>query len=335
MRVFVTGGSGLLGRHVITALVRRGDSVVALSRSTAGDDALRTIGAEPLRGDLGEEAVLARGVERTDAVVHAAGLVLSDGGWPAFLATNVTPTIAVARACARAKRRLVHISSVAAYGRSTTYDGGAGSVSESFGLDAPVFPGDHYARSKREAELAVWQVADAEGLSAVALRPCVLYGEGDRAFTNRAARLLRRRVAPLIGGGRNVLSVVYAGNVADAVLGSLDRPQVTGAFNVTNDGAITQRAFIEQFAAGLGVKVALLPVPRALAWYGALAWDATLRLLRPAQSMTLLKTAVQFLASDNPYLSGKAERELGWRPATLPADAARRTGAWFRAHPDA
>ena len=330
MKVFVTGGTGLLGRHVITALVARGDSVVALARSNTADAALRTLGAEPLRGDLADAGVLARGVASADAAVHSAAIVLSDGDWSTFLAANVTPTIAMARACARSKRRLVFISSVAAYGRATTYDGGAGSVTETFGLDRPTFPGDHYARSKREAELALWQVVEEEGLSAVALRPCVLYGEGDRAFTFRAARLLRLGLAPLIGGGHNTLTVVYAGNVAAAVLAALDRPRVTGAFNVANDGRITQREFIEQFAAGLGVRVTLLPVPRALASQGTRAVDAVLRRLRPRQSMTLLRTAVQFLASDNPYVSAKAERELGWRPVIAPADAARRTGQWFR-----
>jgi len=135
----------------------------------------------------------------------------------------------------------------------------------------------------------------------------------------------------LIGSGGNAFSVVYAGNVAVAVLGALDRPRVTGAFNVANEGVITQREFVEQFAAGLGVKVVLLPVPRGLAWHGANAVDAVLRRLRPRQSMTLLKSAVQFLASVNPYDSSKAERELGWHPAVAPAEAARRTGAWFRA----
>lgn len=333
MRVFVTGGTGLLGRHVITALVARGDTVVALARSDAADAALRALGADPLRGDLGDAGLLARGVETAEAAVHSAAIVLSDGGWSEFLAANVTPTIAIARACARLKRRLVHISSVAAYGRATTYDSGTGSVSEDFGLDRPIYPGDHYARSKREAELAVWRVADEAGLSAVALRPCVIYGEGDRAFTIRAARLLRHGLAPLIGGGHNALSVVYAGNVAAAVLAALDRPRVTGAFNVANDGRITQREFIEHFAAGLGVSVTLLRVPRRLAWQGARAADAVLRRLRPAQSMTLLKTAVQFLAGDNPFVSTRAERELGWRPVIAPADAVRRTGQWFRAPP--
>jgi nucleoside-diphosphate-sugar epimerase len=296
---------------------------------------LRAAGAEPLRGDLGDPAALDRGIEGTAATVHAGAIILSRGGWPEFHAANVAPTLSIARGCARTGRRLVHISSVSVYGRATTYHGGPGSVSESFGLGAPVFPGDHYARSKREAEQAVWQVAAESGLSAVALRPCVLYGEGDRTFTVRAARVVRLGIAPVIGDGGNAFSVVYAGNIAAAVLGALDRPLVTGAFNVANDGTITQREFIEQFAAGLGVKVVLVPVPRALARHGANAVDAVLRRLRPRQSITLLKSAVQFLAGENPYDSSKAMRELGWRPVVPPAEAARRTGAWFRAPPTA
>jgi len=304
--------------------------VLALSRSDASDAALRAAGAEPLRGDLADAAALERGVAAADAAVHSAAIILSRDSWPEFHAANVAPTLVVARACARSGCRLVHISSVAAYGRTRTYDGGAGSVDESFGLDKPFFPGDHYARSKREAELELWKIATKGGLQAVALRPCVLYGEGDRAFTIRAARLVRLGVAPLIGDGRNLLPVVYAGNVAAAALCALDRPTISGAFNVTNDGAITQREFIDQFAAGLGVKVTVLPVPRALAMFGANGVDTVLRALRPRQSMALLKAAVHFLASDNPYVSSKAEQELGWRPVITPAEAARRTGEWFR-----
>ncbi len=330
MKVFVTGGTGLVGRHVIERLRARGDTVVALARSAPAAAVLRAAGAEPLSGDLADGAALTRGVENADAVVHAAAIVLGRAApWDTFRDANVTPTAVIAGAAARARRRLVHVSSVAVYGRRTTYQGGRGSVDETFGLDRPLFPGDHYARSKREAELAVWAAADAAGLSAVALRPCVIYGEGDRHFTSRVARSLRAGVAPLIGRGANVLSVVYAGSVAAAVLSALDRPSVTGAFNVANDGALTQRAFLEHFARGLGRRVRLVPVPAALARAGAGGADRLLRALRPGRPMTLLKTAVQFLSGENPYVSDKAARELDWRPAEPPAAAVERTGRWF------
>jgi len=330
VKVFVTGGTGLVGSHVIQQLISRGDSVVALARSDAARAHLKELDAEPLAGDVTDPAALRRGVEAADATVHSAGVVLSRGGWDKYHTVNVAPTETIARAAGRAGKRLVHISSVAVYGRRTTYDGGAASVMEDFGLARPLFPGDHYARSKRESELALWKVCEETGLEAVALRPCVIYGERDRTFAIRVARVLRRRIALQIGDGTNRLSVVYAGNVAAAALQALGRPHVTGAFNVANDGELTQRAFLERFAAGLGVKLRVLGVPKGLAWNAARCFDSIARLVRPSAPMATLKTAVQFLSAANPFVSSRAERELGWQPIVSAEEAVERTGRWFR-----
>lgn len=332
MRVFVTGGSGLVGRQVVAALVRRGDTVQALARSDGAAAELRALGAEPVRGDLTNEASLVGAMEGAAAVVHTAAVVLSRRDWTHFHACNVAPTAAVARAAAARGARLVHLSSVAVYGRRTTYDGGAGSVREDFGLERPLFSGDHYARSKREAELAVWEVARETGLAAVALRPCVIYGEHDRTFGVRVAAVLRRTrgVAPLVGGGRHPMPVVYAGNVAAAVLCALDRPGVTGPFNVANDGGITAREFLAAFAEGLGLRLRGVSLPQPLVMGTARAVDAVWGLLRQGSPMATAKAAMQFIANPNPYVSARAERELGWRPVVAPRDAVLRTARWFR-----
>ncbi|HWO89677.1 MAG TPA: NAD-dependent epimerase/dehydratase family protein [Gemmatimonadales bacterium] len=333
MRVFLTGATGLVGRHVAEQLLARGYEVTALVREEGAAAALRDRGVSLLRGDVREHERLARAVREHDATVHAAAVILDRSDWAAYHALNVAPTEAIARAAAAAGRRLVHISSVAVYGRRRTYDGGPASVTEEFGLEQPLFPGDHYARSKREAELALWRVVEETGLNAVALRPCVLYGEFDRTFSPRLARALRRRIAPLVGNGGNVLSVVYAGNVAAAVLAALERSEVTGAFNVANDGSLTARQFVERFASGLGIRPLLVPVPRQPARLAANALDLLLRAVRPGQPLTLLKNAVHFLGSDNPYVSRKAVVELGWRPLKEPAVAAEDTGRWFARAP--
>jgi len=332
VRVFVTGGTGLVGGHTIRQLRARGDAVLALARSEAAARALEALGTAVHRGDIRDPAALERGVATCDATVHAAAMVLDRVGWEAYHAGNVAPTEAIATAAGHHRKRLVHISSVAVYGRRHTYAGGPGSVTEEFGLDHPPFPGDHYARSKREAELALWRVAEATGFEATALRPCVIYGEGDRQFSPRVAWALRigGGFAPLPGGGANTLSVVYAGNVAAAVLAALDRPAATGPFNITNDGAISLRGFLEGFASGLGVRLRPVKVPAGIAWAGARTLDGVVRLVRPQGPMTMLKGAVQFLADDNPYSSARAERVLGWRPVVPPVEAVERTGRAFR-----
>ena len=331
MKVFVTGGTGLVGRHVIAALRERAYGVRALARSDTAAADLRAQGAEPVRGSLGDGRGLGEAIAGSDAVVHAAAVLLSGGSWYAWHAANVVGTETVGRAAARAGARMVYLSSVAVYGRRMTYDGGPGSVDEDFGLDRPSYPGDFYARSKREAELALWRVAEETGLKAVALRPCVIYGEWDRNFAPRVARLVRRGLAPLIGPGDNALSVVYAGNVAAAVLAALDRGDVTGHFNITNDGVVTQRQFLERLAAGLGVPARWIPVPHALAWGGARLWDATVGALAGWAGLLSARSSVQLLASVNPYTSARAQRVLGWRPIVPALDAVERTCRFFRA----
>ena len=72
MHVFVTGGTGTIGSAVTAELLAHGHTVLALARSGSSADALRSAGAEPLRGSLTDLDVLRSGVARTDGVVHLA-----------------------------------------------------------------------------------------------------------------------------------------------------------------------------------------------------------------------------------------------------------------------
>jgi len=331
VKVFVTGGTGLVGRHVIAALTRRGDTVRALARSDRAAAELTALGVEPARGDLSAATRFDPLMEGCDAVVHAAATVLSGGRWEAWHEVNVFGTERVVRCAARRGARMIHVSSVAVYGNRLASGLDRVGHDEGFDLEHAPVPRDPYERSKREAELVLWNVARETGLSAVALRPCVLYGEGDRHFSPRVAMLLRRGVAPLIGGGTNHMTLVYAGSVAAAVTCALDRPGASGPFNVTNDGRLTMREFVERFAAGLGIRPHWVRIPRGLAWSAARLWDRTGgALLSPWQTVSL-SAAVQFLAGENPYDSSRATQLLQWRPPLAVAEAAERTGASFRA----
>jgi len=72
VHVFVTGGTGTIGSAVTAELLAHGHTVLALARSGSSADALRSAGAEPLRGSLTDLDVLRSGVARTDGVVHLA-----------------------------------------------------------------------------------------------------------------------------------------------------------------------------------------------------------------------------------------------------------------------
>jgi nucleoside-diphosphate-sugar epimerase len=331
--VLVTGGSGLVGSHVIAALVSRGTRVRALARS-AGQSTVAALGAEPIEGDVTDAAAWTRAAAGVTGIVHAAAYVAQRGTRDDFFAVNVGGTRCAAAAARAAGARLVHISSVAVYGRTGVYAAGAGGVTEDFPFGA-IWTHDFYAQSKRAAEAALWEAAARDGIPAVAIRPNVVYGERDRLFSPRVVRAIRGGIVPQVGAGTNRLSCVYAGNVAAAVVLALTSPGAPGkAYNTTDDGpgALTQRAFVDAFADAVGTRVRRITLPYGVARI-AVDWWARWQMLRhPGAYPGVGGAAVRFLAGENPYVAERARRELGWTPVLPPREAVARTVQWIVAN---
>src|SRR5688572_33468568 len=113
MRVFVAGGSGFVGGHVIEGLVAAGHEVRAMARSERSAEVVRRYGAVPMAADL--DTVGAQHLEGVDAVVHAAAEVAETGPWERFYRGNVVGTermLAAARAAGVG--RFVHVGTEAA-----------------------------------------------------------------------------------------------------------------------------------------------------------------------------------------------------------------------------
>ncbi len=316
MTVLVTGGAGLVGSHVLEALRARGERTRALVRERS-----RTIvehfGAEAVVGDVTDAVTWERASQAVTAIVHAAALVVTRDSFEEFTRVNVGGTRLAIEAARRSGARLIHVSSVAVYGRSEVHAAGKGGVTEDYPFQ-PLPDSDFYARSKRAAEQLVRQEAERGGFSAVAIRPNVIYGERDRLFTRRLIANLKRGVVPQIGPGTNHLSCVYAGNVASAIIAALDAPLGPGfhAYNVTRDAPpeMTQREYFAAFAAGLGRRTRFVRVPVALIRLGVATWTAGLRLLRPGRYAGLGRSAIGFVLGENPYSIDRIRAELGWSP---------------------
>ena len=330
MTVLVTGGSGMVGSHVIAALVARGDVVRALVRPAARP-AVEALGATAIAGDITDPAAWARAAGGVRAIVHAAALVAPSAPLEAFVEVNVGGTrhaLATARASGA---RLVHVSSVAVYGRTAGDGTGRASVAEDFPFQK-IWERDYYAQSKRRAEEALWEEVARGGVAAVVIRPNVVYGEYDRLFSPRVVRAVRGGIVPQIGPGSNRLSCVYAGNVAAAIVLALDAPAAVGrAYNTTDDGpdAFTQRGFVDAFAAALSARVRRIPMPYRVARFAVSAWARWQMIVRPGRYPGIGGSAVRFLAGENPFVAERVRRELGWRPVVEPREAVRRTVAWL------
>src|SRR2546426_4740451 len=120
MSVLVTGASGLVGSHVVEALVARGEPVRALVRPASRAAVLR-LGAEAVTGDVTDPAAWQAAARGVRAIVHSAAIVQRRASWEQYVAVNVDGTRLAVDAARTAGARLIHISSVAGYARSAAY----------------------------------------------------------------------------------------------------------------------------------------------------------------------------------------------------------------------
>jgi nucleoside-diphosphate-sugar epimerase len=324
VRVFLTGGTGLIGSHVAERVRNEGHEVVALVRHGSESGHLRAIGCRVATGELRDgTGRLAATMAGCTHVVHAAALVYSGAPWAEIEAVNVGGTGAVMKAASDVGAGVaVHVSSVAVYGEARP--GLDDSTPE---VELPPVA-SKYALSKRQAETAARSEAVAGGLRLTILRPASVYGERDRLMTPRIARLTRWPVAPTLGSGNNTIPAVYAGNVADAVWLALVAGHEAATWDVALDHPLTQRMLLEGVARGMGRRPLLLPVPASavraaatvLGWLGAPT---------PGASDLPLGRVVALSLADNPYSSRRIRDELGWRPPYRHEEALPRAGAWL------
>lgn len=318
----ITGATGLVGSHLVERLQRDGWQVRALVRDRSRAGWLSSRGVELRDGDTQDAAAFIRAAEGAQFVFHCAAAITPRGGWEAYRAPNIDGTRNAIEAAAAAGARLLHLSSVAVYGPKGRFALAHGAGLQELRPLLPIPEAAWYARSKRESEELVMAAHQGGRVWATAVRPCVIYGPRDRQFVPRIATLLRLPLAPRIGTGRAILSIIHARSVAEvAVLAVTSEIGAGRAYNVTNDLPITVGEFYEAAQRGMGRRARWLPVPGPLAQGAMAAAGVVLRLLRVPGSALLNSTSLGFLLQDNPFSSERARLELGWASALDPREA--------------
>lgn len=328
MRVFLTGGTGLLGSHIADRLAASGHAVVALVRPMSDRRFLEGLRAELVEGDLLAPESYRAALVGCDAIVHAAALVVDPAGWEAYRRVNAEGTRVVLEAAAAAGvRRALHVSTVAVYGAVAVR---RRRITEEAPTDTPLPEGEVYARSKRMAEEIAWRLHREDALDVRVIRPCLNYGERDRIVLPRLDRYLRMPVTPIVGRGTSPLPVVYAGNVADGAVLALTRPEAFGrAYNLASDFAVTQIEFLSMVAQALGLRPRFVRIPYSAAYALARFIELAPVSGRAGRRVRLTRRSIALMGRSNPFVSDRARRELGWSPRVPPAEAIRRSVAWY------
>ena len=311
-RVFVTGGSGFLGDHLIRTLGERGDEVVALARSSGSADAVRAAGASAHLGDLDDVAGLTAAMSDCDAVYHLAAVGMTTRRPGDARRVNVDGTRNVLDATRSAGvRTLVHAST-----EQVLFDGSAMiDVDETH-----PYPARHlgwYARTKAEAERLVLG-ADGAALRTVAVRPRLIWGPGDH-FLPQLAELARAGRLVWVGGGTALTETCHAANAVHALILAAERGEGGNAYFVTDgEGPLSQREFGAGALTAVGLNADGRSLPTGLAYAAAAAAELAWQVLPGGPPIS--RALVALVTSDCTLNIAKARRQLGYEPVITRAE---------------
>ena len=302
----MTGGSGFIGARLIERLRRDGWEVRALARSDTTAARVREAGAEPVSGDLGEAAALARGSRGADTVFHAAAKVQDWGNWDEFRRVNVGGTKAVlAAARAAGVRRFVHVGTEAAllHGQPLVH----ADERTPLAFDSPVA----YSATKAAAEAAV---RAAGGLETIVVRPRFVWGPGDTTLVPTMAEMVRSGRFRWIGGGRHLTSTLHIDNCVHALVLAADHGTPGAAYFVTDGEPVEFRAFVTALLAARGVTPGDGSVPGPVARAVARAAEAAWRILPLPGAPPLTRFGSWFASLECTLDDSRARADLGYAP---------------------
>lgn len=305
--LFLTGGSGFVGRNLIRHFVARGIQVTALVRSDRSAEIVRALGAAPCRGDILDRD-LAKAMSGHDALVHAAAD--TDHG-PATLGQrriNEDGTRLVMEAARMAGiRKAVHLSteSVLATGRPLV------NVDETAPLPRRFAGG--YSRSKAAAE-RIALASSMPDFPVIALRPRFVWGRDDTTALPALTQAVRSGKFAWIGGGQYLTSTTHIANLCTAVELALAHGQGGEVYFISDGEPVSFRSFVSALLETQGLTVPQNSMPRPLVRVIAAIGDLLAPLSRGRIVPPLMLQSYATSAVEVSLNIGKARRELSYDP---------------------
>jgi nucleoside-diphosphate-sugar epimerase len=297
-RMLVTGASGFIGTILCAELVRLGCSVHAALRDLVNLD---LAGCEIVKiSSIDSKTDWSDALTGVDVVIHLAARVhvmLDDATDPLeeFRKVNVAGTEHLARAAAaNGVRRFVYVSSIKVNGEVTSE---RGKFSES---DVPD-PQDSYGISKMEAEQALHRVAAETGLEVVIVRPPLVYGANVKGNFAQMLKVLAGGVPLPLASVHNRRSLIYVGNLVDALILCAMHPAAAGQTYLVSDGEdVSTPDLLRQLGDAMDHPARLFHCPQAL--------------LKLAGRLTGKADQIERLLGSLQVDSSKICRELDWAP---------------------
>ena len=255
-KVFVTGGSGYIGRNIVKSLVKNGFAVTALARSKKSADIVTSLGAKVAMGDMANKQALFDGMKGHDYLIHAAADTNHGISTSTQDRVNSTGTKNVYQAAKQAGiSRAVHLSTEAVLLTGEPLI----NVDETFPI-----PHNHaggYSRTKAIAEKIALASAS-KSFEIIIVRPRFVWGKDDTTALPQLVEAAKSGKLAWIGGGDYLTSTTHVSNLIHGLMLALEKGENKNIYFLSDGAPVEFRQFITRLLATNDVEPPTKQVPR-------------------------------------------------------------------------
>ncbi|MBN1148616.1 MAG: NAD-dependent epimerase/dehydratase family protein [Anaerolineales bacterium] len=307
MKIFISGGTGFIGTHLVRCLAQTEHELVCLARKTSDISTLKEVGATVVVGDVTDKGSLLAGMQGCDWVVNLANLFLF---WVpderVYSDVNIQGTRNVMESALEAGvSKVVHVSTAAVWGKA------AWPISEQTPMGAQ--RASQYARTKYEGDQIAWRLHKERGLPLVVVYPSAVIGAYDPKATGRYIKNLVRRKMPAQVLTDAPFSFVYVGDVCTAILGALQKDGNIGEKYLVSGANLSFGEINRLVSEVAGVRLPIFRLPDALTAFNARFLTGLSNLTRRPPWLDLSVDQVSLMRQGFKVDGSKAARELGFR----------------------
>ena len=327
MKALVTGAAGFIGSYLVKELVAQGHDVTALCQPGNLAEHVRAHGVSIATGDVTDPESLRKPCQGQNWVFHCAAIVGGYGPWDRFLKVGVEGTRNMINVAAQAGvDRFVHLSSISVYGTRP-----CGKLfKETTAFDRNPEGWNHYVRQKVLSEKELWKAHTEGKIQAIAIRPSLVLGPGDRNVVRRTLSLIRSPLGAIVGDGRNRVPCVVIDELVSTIVYSAVKECAIGkAYNLCGSQQITQLEYMDLHAAAAGLKPLERRIPMLLAQVSCSTLEAIYRIAGREEEPFCTRIALAFAANDFNIDCSLAVRELGWQGTGSYKEAINRSVKWY------
>jgi dihydroflavonol-4-reductase len=306
MKIFITGGTGFIGRHTVELLNKTNHKLTLLVRKTSDTTFLENQNVSMVVGEIADKQSVLNNMKDCDSVINIAGhYTFWESYKKIYSDINIKGTQNVMECALEAGiKKVVHISTAGIYGDTKEVPFNEESV-----------PGpirfSEYFRTKYEGDLIAWGLYEKKRLPLVVIYPVCVLGAGDTKASGRYIQDIINRKLPTTVFKNEIFTYVYVKDVAKAIVNALEKENNIGQKYLVGNFRYTWGEINKMISEISGVPLPKFNLPNPLTMMNAFLLTGLANLIKKPPLWGMAIDQMKVMKVGFSVDGSKAERELG------------------------